>query len=163
MGIVSDRGDDDDGIQTVIPYFLGDDSHVILVELWVEEPGVVADVTLRYKDMVNLDNATARTSVTLTSRPRPEAPEQLWIARNVRGFVLGEELQRASVELRNNATGSASATLTRAWNMAQHTNPEDLQAVEDMRTMVERGRYDNGLMGDNLLLSGQRRIGMTKR
>ncbi len=163
LGIISDRGDDDDGIQTVIPYFLGDDSHVILVELWVEEPGVVADVTLRYKDMVNLDNATARTSVTLTSRPRPEAPEQLWIARNVRGFVLGEELQRASVELRNNATGSASATLTRAWNMAQQTNAADLQAVEDMRTMVERGRYDNGLMGDNLLLSGQRRIGMTRR
>jgi len=163
MGISADRGDDDDGIQTVIPYFLGDDSHVILVELWLDEPGVVADVSLRYKDMVNLENAAARTSVRIGSRPQPEAPEQEWITRNVHGFLLGEELQRASLDVHNGAFGSASAAIQRAQEYARHTNEDDSKAMEQMETMINERNVAPAVMRDNLLMSGQRRIGTTLR
>ncbi len=92
LGVTADRGDDDDGIQTVIPYFYGGDAHVILLELWVESPGAVADVTLKYKDMVSLANATARDSVALTRLPREDTPLQHIVRRNVRGFTLAETL-----------------------------------------------------------------------
>lgn len=93
LGVTADRGDDDDGIQTVIPYFYGGDAHVILLELWVESPGAVADVTLKYKDMVSLANATARDSVALTRLPREDTPLQHIVRRNVRGFTLAETLE----------------------------------------------------------------------
>ncbi|TNF29099.1 MAG: VWA domain-containing protein, partial [Deltaproteobacteria bacterium] len=114
MGITSDRGEDDDGIQTVIPYFYGDDSHVILVELWVDGPGPIADVTVKYKDMVNLGNATARTSVRLDSLPRPETPESELIAKNVAGFELAESLQRASHRVRHGDPAGAARHLAAA-------------------------------------------------
>lgn len=166
LGITSDRGEDDDGIQTVIPYFYGDDSHVILIELWVEGPGVVADVTLRYKDMVNLDNATARTSVRLGTRPQPPTGEQLLIARNVRGFELAENLQRASDAVYRNDYGTAVKNLGAAGAMASDTNTLDVQAVEGLKAMVERGDWQNdatrrATLQETLLLSGQRRVGDT--
>ena len=96
MGLKADRGADDDGIQTVIPYFYGGDSHVILVELWVTRPGPVAEVTLKYKDMVELDNATARAAVTVDRVPRPRGPVERRVAANVRGFRLAEGLADAA-------------------------------------------------------------------
>ncbi len=167
LGITSDRGEDDDGIQTVIPYFYGDDSHVILIELWVEGPGVVADVTVRYKDMVNLDNATARTSVRLGARPRAPTEEQVLIARNVRGFELAENLQRASAAVENNDYGAALRSLGAAAGAAAVTNTRDTKAVEGLKAMVERGDWQHdparrATLQETLLLSGQRRVGDTQ-
>ncbi|MFT5432328.1 MAG: hypothetical protein ACI9OJ_003027, partial [Myxococcota bacterium] len=99
LGIEGDRGDDDDGIQTVIPYFYGGDSHVVVLELWVEKPGQVADVTLRYKDLVNVENATARTSVLLRNVPRQPTGEQLALVENLGDFDLAERLGKAAVAL----------------------------------------------------------------
>lgn len=166
LGITSDRGEDDDGIQTVIPYFYGDDSHIVLIELWVEGPGTVADVTLRYKDMVNLDNATARTSVRLGTRPQPPTGEQLLIARNVRGFELAENLQKASDAVYRNDLGTAVKNLGAAEAMATDTNMLDVQAVEGLKAMVERGDWQNdatrrATLQETLLISGQRRVGDT--
>jgi len=168
LGIVSDRGEDDDGIQTVIPYFYGDDSHVILIELWVERPGLVADITVRYKDMVNLDNATARTSVRLGARPGTPSREQTVIAQNVRGFLLGESLQKASNEVGRGDAGNALRTLEAARAMATTTNPLDVQAVEGLKQMVQRGswQYDaseRANVQEQLLISGQRRVGDTDK
>lgn len=92
MGVSADRGDDDDGIQTVIPYFYGDDSHVLLIELWVDKPGAVADITLRYKDLVNLDNATERVSVSLSAIPRRPTPAQREVHANVNATRLALSL-----------------------------------------------------------------------
>lgn len=166
LGIASDRGEDDDGIQTVIPYFYGDDSHVIMIELWVEGPGVVADVTVKYKDMVNLNNATARTSVRLGSRPQPPTHDQLIVARNVRGFQLAENLQRASHAVRYNDYRAAVDSLDAAAEAATQTNDRDSQAVEGLRQMVERGDWRNNparraTLQETLLISGQRRVGDT--
>jgi len=168
MGITSDRGEDDDGIQTVIPYFYGDDSHVILIELWVEGPGTIADVTVRYKDMVNLDNATARTSVRLGARPQPPTQEQILITRNVRGFQLAENLQKASDAVWRNDFGSALENLGAAKGQAAATNALDVQAIDSLKLMVERGDWQNdatrrATLQETLLISGQRRVGDTNQ
>ena len=168
LGITSDRGEDDDGIQTVIPYFYGDDSHVVLIELWVTGPGPVADVTVRYKDMVNLENATARASVRLGARPQPATPEQLVIARNVHGFELAENLQRASDAIMRNDLGDAVRTLGAATTLAEETNALDREAIQGLKKMVEQGDWQanavrRATVQETLLISGQRRVGDTNQ
>jgi hypothetical protein len=49
-------------MQIVIPSFFTGDSHVILLDVVVAGPGPVADVTLRYKDLVSC----ATTSIELS-------------------------------------------------------------------------------------------------
>jgi len=67
LGIEADRGDDEDGIQIVIPSFYAGDAHVILLDVVADRPGAVASVTARFKDLTLLRNTT--TSATL-SLPR---------------------------------------------------------------------------------------------
>ncbi|PIE18667.1 MAG: hypothetical protein CSA66_04210 [Proteobacteria bacterium] len=164
MGITSDRGEDDDGMQTVIPYFYGDDSHVILIELWVDGPGAVADVTVRYKDMVNLDNAVARASVRLDARPRPRSPEALLVQRNVEGAKLAEALQRASHRVKWSDPLGAVRELDRAAALARHTSAVDRRVVRDFRDLVaeQRWRHDEArraALMESLQLAGERKVG----
>lgn len=164
MGITSDRGDDDDGVQTVIPYFYGDDSHVILIELWVEGPGAIADVTVRYKDMVNLDNATARTSVRLDSRPRAPSPERELVRANVAGFELAASLERASHRVRHADAAGAHDELASARAHAERTGERDLRVVRGFERLVGDGgwTYDGGaraVLSEALLLAAERKVG----
>lgn len=140
LGVTADRGEDDDGLQTVIPYYYGGDSHVILVELWVDGPGAVADVTLRYKDMVTLDNATARTSVSLGATPRPPLPEQLLVRRNLQGFALADALRGASAALSRNDSGGAMTQLNRANRYAR--GAADAQVIEGFSNLVRESAGD---------------------
>ncbi|PKN54901.1 MAG: hypothetical protein CVU56_24045 [Deltaproteobacteria bacterium HGW-Deltaproteobacteria-14] len=165
MGITSDRGEDDDGIQTVIPYFYGDDSHVILVELWVDGPGPIADVTVKYKDMVNLGNATARTSVRVDSLPRPETPESDMIAKNVAGFELAEALQRASHRVKHGDPAGAAAQLSIARDKAALTDDRDHRVLDGFEALVnsdQRWTWDanrRAAVSASLELAGERRVG----
>lgn len=140
MGVTADRGEDDDGLQTVIPYYYGGDSHVILVELWVDGPGAVADVTLRYKDMVTLDNATARTSVSLAATPRPPLPEQLLVRRNLQGFALADALRGASAALSRNDAGGAMTQLNLANRYAR--GAADAQVITGFSNLVRESAGD---------------------
>ncbi len=65
LGIAANRGEDEDGIQIVIPAFYARDSHVVLLDVVAPGPGRVADVTLRYKDLVRSKNGTARARLKL--------------------------------------------------------------------------------------------------
>ncbi len=69
LGIKSDRGDDDEGVQVVIPAFYGGDSHLIHLALWVKKPGAIAEIQLKYKDMVQAKNASYAEQVTLPALP----------------------------------------------------------------------------------------------
>ncbi len=96
LGLTADRGDDDDGLQVVIPYFHGGDAHVVLVELWVERPGPVAEITLKYKDMVQIGNATARASARLDALPTALTDAHRAVRDNVRGFEFAQALDTAA-------------------------------------------------------------------
>jgi hypothetical protein len=98
-GIAKDRGADDPGLQTVIPVFLAGDEHVILVELRVKGPGPVADVQLRCKDLVAMDNATLRASAALARQPQQPSPRQEQVLRNVLGHEVALALKAARLDV----------------------------------------------------------------
>ena len=56
QGIQADRGEDEEGIQIVIPSIFSGDSLTVLVDIVTDRPGAIADVSLRYKDLVFLRN-----------------------------------------------------------------------------------------------------------
>lgn len=156
MGVKADRGDDDDGIQTVIPFFYGGDAHVILVELWVDPPrrGMpIAEVTLRYKDMVALSNATARSQVSLASLPQPTTPAERLVRRNVRGFELAEALGRASVLVGRGEPARARSML----NALVATTPADARLLKTLRAQLRRGIAPSTQQAI-LAFAGQQRI-----
>ncbi len=158
MGVTADRGEDDDGVQTVIPYFYGGDDHVVLIELWVERPGPVADVTLKYKDMVALGNATARASVALAATPRPETLEQVTVRRNVVSFRLAEALAEAGQQVRWGSVEDARATLSEAEALA--VEDADRRMLQGFREAVDGSDHPTRpVLSDALALASERKLG----
>ena len=89
LGIAGDRGKDDPGLQTIIPYFYGRDEHVILLELEVEQNVFVADVRLKYKDMVDMRNRVLYAAVSLSNQPVQRTPRHIQVRRNLFGAAVG--------------------------------------------------------------------------
>jgi hypothetical protein len=167
MGIQADRGEDDDGIQTVLPYFYGGDAHVVLIELWLDEPGAVAEVTLKYKDMVNLRNATAHAAVSLRAVPRPETPTELAIRRNVEGFALGAALERAGHRVRHGDDAGAHAWLAEAAGHASVTTEADRALVAELGGLARAAAASGdptrrALAAEALVVAGRRRVGASE-
>ena len=157
LGVAADRGDDDDGIQTVIPYFYGGDSHLILVELWVDKPGPVADITLKFKDMVKLENATARTSAWIPNTPRSESPTVRAVRTSLFGFYLAEALEAAGDAVRRGRTQRALRILD---GVANHAQRGDAPMVAQLRRMVTNG-VDRDHLAEALHMAHERRIGQS--
>lgn len=114
LGVQADRGGDEDGIQVVIPAFYAGDDHVILLDVVVPGPGPVADVRVRYKDLVNLDNAVARASLRLPAGGGGVNPLVLNVHKNVLAHRLSQDLLRAAEELEAGRTDGARRALARA-------------------------------------------------
>jgi len=91
LGITSDRDDDEDGIQIVVPAFYADDSHRVVLDLVVAGPGPVADVQVRFKDLVRLGNGTLTERLVLDRGPAARGPTE----RAVMVAALGHEIARA--------------------------------------------------------------------
>jgi len=94
LGIKSDRGEDDEGVQVVIPAFYGGDSHLIHLALWVTRPGELAELSLKYKDMVRAQNASDAQLVTLAASPRPTTLAQDEVLRGVSAHLIAAETIR---------------------------------------------------------------------
>lgn len=161
MGVSADRGDDDDGIQTVIPYFLGDDSHVILVELWVDEPGQIAEVSLRYKDLVTLGNATARVGVALARFERKDTAVQRLVRRAAREAELAELLGKAAEDVRNGAYDQATQTLQQAHGQTRDRDKRALLGGFNTLVIKEARRSParRALVIEALEVAKQRQLG----
>jgi hypothetical protein len=100
LGIEADRGEDEDGIQIVIPAFYSGDAHVILLDVIAEQPGPLIDVRVRYKDLTTLGNATARASLAIRRGPDSVGPLQRNVLGNLLAYRLSEELEGAGQLLR---------------------------------------------------------------
>ncbi|MFN3199324.1 MAG: TonB family protein [Bradymonadia bacterium] len=111
LGVEADRGDDDDGVQTVIPYFLGGDTHVVLFELWVKSPGAVADVSIQYKDLIQSNNATAHASAFIQSAPRALAPHHRQVRRNLARAEVAQGLLDAATQAKREGKWAARRVL----------------------------------------------------
>ncbi len=161
LGVKADRGDDDDGLQTVIPYYYGGDSHVVLIELWVDEPGPVAEVSLKYKDMVKLGNATAGVGVSLGRTPRDATPDQRLVQLNLQGFAVADALLEAADDLRRHDVSSARRRLDSA-NRTLVGSATDRALVAELRQLVDRewGGPRQPLLADALTMAAHRKVGL---
>jgi hypothetical protein len=156
MGVKADRGADDDGIQTVIPYFYGGDSHVVLIELWVDPAKAspetaVAEISLKYKDMVNLSNATARTAVFLGRRARALTRAHRQVKQNLAGFAFADALNTAAAQmaggnrsgmvqtLRNHANTTRDQQVARAFARLQHSDPHAVAQALRLASQRRKG------------------------
>ena len=99
LGIEADRGEDEEGIQIIIPAFYAGDSHVILLDVVAPGPGPIADVRVRYKDLVHLKNGMAQTTLTLTRDGKEPGPLELNVTKNMLAFHLGKTLEQAGAAL----------------------------------------------------------------
>jgi hypothetical protein len=86
LGISADRGDDEDGLQIIIPSFYAGDSHVVLLDVVASGPGPIADVRVRYKDLVYFENGVARGRLTLDRGQRPAGPLERNVLKNLLAF-----------------------------------------------------------------------------
>lgn len=153
MGVSADRGDDDDGLQTVIPYFLGGDTHVVLIELWVTEPGPIADVSLRFKDMVRLDNGRAEAGVALGALPRSPTRLHTMVRENAWGVAFAEALGNAA---RAPSAGGAVAWLDYADSMA--VDRRDRGLVSALRRLRRASAPDQVVAA--IEVTARRRLGV---
>jgi len=110
LGIEADRGEDEDGIQIVIPNFYAGDSHVILLDVVAPGPGPLADVTVRYKDLVHLRNGISRASLDVGRDARPDGPLERNVVKNLLSFSLSRTLDEAGRALKAN-DGARARTL----------------------------------------------------
>ncbi|MBW1873618.1 MAG: PEGA domain-containing protein, partial [Deltaproteobacteria bacterium] len=114
LGIEADRGEDEDGIQIVIPAYYAGDDHVVLLDVVVPGPGYVADVRVRYKDLVGLRNAVANASLSVPAGTRPDDPLTCNVRKNLLAFRMSQDLQTASEQLKKGQIGKAQQTIARA-------------------------------------------------
>lgn len=100
LGIEADRGDDEAGIQIVIPSFYAGDAHVILLDVVADGPGPIADVTARYKDVVYLRNGVASAQLTVDFGPAAQGPLERNVLKNLAAWELSRATRRASDTMR---------------------------------------------------------------
>lgn len=114
LGIEADRGDDEDGIQIVIPTFYAGDSHVVLLDVVVPGPGAVAEVAVRFKDLVHLRNGSSRASLRLDDVVRAAGPLELNVLKNLLSARLAQSLENAAEASRTGNGAQAAALLADA-------------------------------------------------
>ncbi|MBF0204211.1 MAG: hypothetical protein HQK67_07825 [Desulfamplus sp.] len=121
MGIEADRGDDEEGIQIVIPAYYTNDAHVILLDVIATSPGTIMDVTARYKDLIHLKNGVIRTRLDLSREVKPDGPLEINVFKNYLASQLstvlkdaGQSLGSGDISLNNGNILAASKKL-QAW------------------------------------------------
>jgi hypothetical protein len=114
LGIEADRGEDEEGIQIVIPSFQAGDSHVVLLDVVAPGPGPIAHVTLRYKDLLYLRNGTARASLGLLRDERPPGALETNVLQNLLAHRLYEALDTAGSALAEGDAAVAERLLSEA-------------------------------------------------
>lgn len=171
LGILSDRGEDEDGIQIVIPAFYADDSHVILLDVVAPGPGTVAEVQVRYKDLVHLRNGVAMDTLRLDRGSDARGPLELNVLKNLLAYELSELLAQASVACRHENWGLATEILADAEGLLRgvHLAVPELSSDRELRNdLVALGRYlgevgdapyaPQGVFADSLLYAGYRKL-----
>jgi len=112
IGIRADRGDDEEGIQIVIPSFFAGDNHAVLLDVVVPGPGPVADVSVRYKDLVYRRNGVASARLAVGDDRRTTGPLEYNVLKNQLAYELARAASAASLQLAGGDRGGAAHTLS---------------------------------------------------
>jgi hypothetical protein len=146
LGIQPDRGLDEEGIQIVIPSFYADNAHVVLLDVVVPGPGPVADVTVRYKDLVHMKNGVARAHLRVGRLERPAGPLERNVLANLVATEVASRLDHAADSVAAGDVAAARATLIGTLNLVRGitilvdglANHPDLQAdIEMLEGFIE--------------------------
>jgi hypothetical protein len=116
LGIQADRGEDEDGIQILIPSIFSGDNVVVLLDLVSDRPGAIADVSLRYKDLVFLRNGSLRGHLELPGGPLSGAepvrgPAELAVLKNLLSHHFVDAVEQAAAALGRQQTVEAARVL----------------------------------------------------
>lgn len=142
IGIRADRGKDEEGIQIVIPSFFAGDSHAVLLDVLVPGPGPVAEVSVRYKDLVYRRNGVASARLTTDDGPITRGPLEYNVIKNQLAYELARSASAASHQLGAGDAAGAVRTLTRARDL-----------ISGMRAAIPGWDNDTELGADEMLLS----------
>jgi len=142
FGIQADRGEDEEGIQIVIPSFYAGDSHVVMLDIVVSKPGPIADVTVRYKDLLYLNNGVVRSNLNISRLGQYPGPLQYNVLKNMLAIKLSQSIRRASAYLSDDEVEQANAELIYMRDLFQ-----------GMRQQITAWSNDQELLNDELLLS----------
>jgi len=112
LGIQADRGEDEEGIQIVIPAFYAADAHVVLLDVVAPGPGPIADVTVRYKDLVHSKNSVARDNLSLPRGRRSPGPLERNVLKSFLAYRLEQSMIAAGDRLGQGDRDGAIALLT---------------------------------------------------
>jgi hypothetical protein len=170
LGIERDRGEDEDGIQIVIPTFHSGDAHAVLLDVVAKGPGPIADVTIRYKDLVYLRNSVARSNLTLARDAAPPGPLELNVVKNYLAVRLASDLKQAGRSLLEGGDAETIAMVRdfralldslRAETPSFRNDPElatDSAMLGEYLALLETGVLDDAeprrYLADSLQLSG---------
>ena len=124
MGIAADRGEDEDGIQIVIPaIFSGDDVSIIL-DVVANQAGPVADVTVRYKDLVQLTNGQTRAQLALSRYGNDGGPLQDAVARSALTQEMAQALSDAARAVKSGDIDEANRLLQALQSLLSNASSE---------------------------------------
>jgi len=150
LGVAADRGEDEDGIQVVIPAFYAGDEHVLLLEVVAAGPGPLAEVRVRAKDLVSLENAVLTQRIDLSAGERPLDRRCLAVRKNALAFRLADDLSAAGERLAAGDGPGARARLALAQARAARFTSEhpalagDPELVRDVGLLLAYGRALDG-------------------
>ncbi|MFN8390048.1 MAG: vWA domain-containing protein [Bdellovibrionota bacterium] len=142
LGIESDRGDDEDGIQIIIPTFYSGDTHVILLDVVAPGAGPIAEVRARYKDLVHLKNAVVTDSLSLPSGESEQGLLEQNVMKNFLAFELSRTLIGASGLVEQGRIQEVAPLASRY-----------VDALEDADKLFPNLRRDPSIVNDSSMLS----------
>ena len=141
LGIQADRGKDQEGIQIVIPSFYASDTHVILLDVMVTNPGEIADVSIKYKDLLYLRNATEVKQLYIPQGHKKNGPLQLNVTKNLLAYHFSQTIKKASSLIRSTNKSQAIKALIQLNDLYQ-----------SMRTQFPVWNNDSEILADEKLL-----------
>jgi hypothetical protein len=116
LGIQADRGEDEDGIQIVIPSIFSGDDVTVLLDVVTDRPGAIAEVSLRYKDLVFLRNGNLQGHLDLpgsqlSGGESNRGPAGLSVLKNLLSHHFVEAVEMAAAALGRQQPAEAMAVL----------------------------------------------------
>ncbi|WP_223787368.1 hypothetical protein [Marinicella meishanensis] len=134
LSIAADRGEDEDGIQMVIPSFYAGDTHVLLLDVLVPAGGnqaqAIAEVNLKYKDLIHLRNARSSQSLELSTGRQQWTPLTLNVLKNSLARQVADQLAAAAEQVRSGQTTQALQSMHDLLSLLQSMRDE-VPALKD--------------------------------
>ena len=132
--ISADREEDDDGVRIFVPAFYADDAHAILLDVVVPGPGPVAEIDVRYKDLVRLENGQASSAVSLPRGAPTRGARELHVVSSMLAHTASQALATAGDRAQAGDRAGAAEVLREARDAIEATRRAMPRLARDRAT-----------------------------